>query len=128
MNSQAYYTLFTIVVLTLLGCTTQNVTLDKAIIHNATPGVITDVNVLHEPTGKTGGVNIILPGRSLNIGFSGQPMLAKQAIITWRDSSGKKRRSEVSLPYDQKASWEQRPISLVYVIQPSGNVTTRFER
>ena len=85
--------------------------------------MIIDVKVLHEPTGKTGSVNKILPNRALNLGFSKQPMLAKEAIVTWLDQNGQQRKVRVTLPYDREAAWEKKGMSLVYTIHPSGNVT-----
>ena len=108
------------------GCATRQVVLDRAVIRNDTARIITEVKVLHEPTGKTGSVNMILPQRSLELGFAGQPMRGKHAIITWRDHEGRQRRIELALPRG-RTTGEGRPMSLIYTIHPSGEVTVELE-
>ena len=125
LNRKIYGLVFA---LTLLGCSSPNVMLDHAIIQNATSSRITDVKVLHDPTRNIGQVSSILPQRSFVLGISGQPMLAKSATVTWKDQNGLRRKVEVSLPYDQTAAKEGRAMSLVYTIQPSGNVSVRLLR
>ena len=110
----------------LSACAGPRISVDRAVVHNATPGVIIDVKVLHQPTGKTGSVNKILPNRSLNLGFSKQPMLAKEAIVTWQDHNGQQRKIRVSLPYDREAAWGKQEMSLIYTIHPSGKVTVEL--
>ena len=114
--------------LALMGCSSPHVMLDQAIIRNETTSRITDVKVLHEPTRKLGQISSILPQRSFVLGISGQPMLAKSATVTWKDQNGLRRKVEVTLPYDQTAAKEGRAMSLVYTIQPSGNVSVRLLR
>jgi hypothetical protein len=110
-----------------IGCAAKNVLLDRAVVRNDTVGIITDVKVVHEPTGKTGGVNMILPQMSFELGFAGQAMHAKRAVITWKDHKGIRRRSEVSLPDSPDASKQGHPNSLVYTIQPAGVVLVHLE-
>jgi hypothetical protein len=101
--------------------------LDRAVVLNDTAGIISEVTVLHEPTGKIGVANMILPQRSLDLGFSRQPMLAKEAIVTWRDHDGRQRQVLVTLPGDRDALGEGKTNSLVYTIHPSGDVTVELE-
>ncbi|MHC4225666.1 MAG: hypothetical protein ACYSUN_16870 [Planctomycetota bacterium] len=114
--------------LVLAGCSSPHVMLDRAVVQNATTSRITDVKVQHEPTRNIGQVSMILPQKSLVLGFSRQPMLATSAIVTWKDRDGLARRAEVNLPRDQAAAKERQTMSLVYTIQPSGNVSVRLMR
>ena len=114
-------------ILILTGCAAKYVMLDRAVVRNDTGGIITDVKVVHEPTGKTGGVNMILPQMSFELGFAGQPMLAKRAIITWKDHKDIRRRSEVVLPDRPDASKQGQSHSLVYTIKPTGGVVVHLE-
>ena len=111
----------------LSGCATKHIVLDRAVVRNDTAWIITEVKVLHEPTGKTGFVNMILPQRSLELGFAGQPMLAKEAIITWKDHEGWRRKAKVDLPDNRDASGEEQTNSLVYTIKPAGDVRVHLE-
>lgn len=106
-------------ILFFAGCAAKHVMLDRAVVRNDTGGIITDVKVVHEPTGKTGGVNMILPHMSFELGFAEQPMDAKRAIITWTDRENILRRSEVALPGRRDTKQGQSHI-LVYTIQPAG--------
>lgn len=115
-------------ILMVLGCAKPHVMLDRAIVLNATATKITDVQVVHEPTKKTGTVNAILPQMTLDIGFSGKPMLAQQATVSWRDGAGVKRAVTLELPYDFAAAKEGRLMNLVYVIHSSGTVTTHLNK
>lgn len=108
------------------GCAVKNVVLDHAVIRNETPAIISDVQVVHEPTGKTGAVNMILPQRSFELGFAGQPLRAKRAIITWNDHEGHGRRSEVDLPSPPAISPNGQYYSLIYSIHPAGVVRVQL--
>ena len=108
------------------GCAVHDIMLDHAVIRNETPGVISDVQVVHEPTGKTGAVNMILPQRSFELGFAGQPLRAKRAIITWNDHEGQGRRSEADLPAPPAISPNGQYYSLIYSIHPAGVVRVQL--
>ncbi len=127
MKHLTYNTVVLALSLALTGCATPHLMLDRAVVRNATAGTITDVRVLHEPTGKLGKVNFILPRKSFNIGFSGQPLLGKHAIVTWKDQEGMKRKAEITLPYHKTAANKGRAMTLVYVIHPAGNVLVQLE-
>jgi len=101
--------------------------LDRAVVRNDTVGIISEVKVVHEPTRKTGAINMILPQRSFELGFAGQPIRGKRAIITWKDHEGHWRRSEVALPDNRNAAKEGRSYGLVYTIQPAGVVHVQLE-
>ena len=115
-------------VLALTGCATPHQMLNRAVVHNATSGIITDVRVVHEPTGKSGKVSTILPRRSLEIGFSEHPMLGRHAIVTWKDQDGMRRKAGVALPSPKTAAKEGRAMTLVYIIEPAGNVSVQLEQ
>ena len=104
------------VFLMVLGCAKQYIMIDRAVILNATANKITDVKVFHEPTKKSGEVNMILPQMTLDIGFAGKPLLAHQATVSWRDGAGVKGEVALTLPYDLIAAKEGRIMNLVYVI------------
>ncbi len=114
-------------ILVFVGCAKPYVMVDRVLVQNATTSKITDVKVLHEPTKKMGKVNAILPQSSLGIGLPRQPMLARQAVVSWRDGMGRERRVTLDLPYDRVLAKEKRAISLIYVIHPSGSVTADLQ-
>jgi hypothetical protein len=103
------------------------VLLDRVLVQNATDSNITDVKVRHEPTNRFGAVNTILPQEALNIVFPEQPMLASRAVVSWRDGDGLKWTVAVALPQDQSAANAGQPMSLVYIIYPSGQITVDLQ-
>ena len=113
--------------LAISGCTSRHLIIDRAIVRNETPGIIRDVKVIHEPTGKSGAVNMILPNKTFELGFAGQPMLGKHAIITWLDYEGYLRKFEAPLPNNPDAKGKGKNYILVYRIQTKGNVSIRLE-
>lgn len=113
--------------LTFLACAKPHVILDRVVVMNATTGSITEVKVRHEPTQKFGAVNSILPQKAFDIGLPGQPMLATQAVVSWRDDEGRDWSVAVPLPYDQSAAEAGQPMSLVYVIYPAGRITAQLQ-
>lgn len=114
-------------VFSLLACAKSPVMIDRVLVENATGSKITDVKVLHEPTKKFGAVNVILPERSLDIGFPRQPMLAQKALVHWKDYNGMEWSVDVNLPYDRTATEEMRTMNLVYIIYPSGRVAIHLK-
>lgn len=110
-----------------MGCLAPHVILDRGVIRNETQTTISDVMVRHEPTGKTAQINLILPSRSFDLGFSGQPMLGRYAIITWRDVDGRERREELDLPYNRVLKTEAKNMTLVYTIHSSGRVSVNLQ-
>lgn len=125
LNRKIFGLVFT---LALMGCSSPHVMLDRAVIRNATTSKITEVRVLHEPTRNLAQVNAILPQNSFILGVSVQPLLAKSAIVTWKDQDGQRRMAKVALPYDPTVAKEGRAMSLVYTIQPSGGVSVQLMR
>jgi hypothetical protein len=109
-----------IVFLLHVGCARPKIQLDRVLVYNATNETITDVQIRHEPTNRVGGVSLILPGKSLDIGFPRQPMLARKGTLGWRDGAGKTWQVELALPYDYYVAEEGRAMALVYMISPSG--------
>ena len=63
---------------------------------------------------------MILPQRSLDIAFSGAPMLADSAIVSWKDGQGVSREVALELPYNRTAADDGRLMNLVYVIYSGG--------
>ena len=115
-------------VISLMACAKPPVILDRVLVKNATTSKITDVKIRHEPTKKFGSVNAILPGEALEIGLSslGNPMLAEQALVYWRDGDGVGWTVTLDLPYDQSVAEKKRPVKLVYIIYPSGQATVHL--
>ena len=116
-------------VTSLMACAKPPVMVDRVLVKNATANMITDVKVQHEPTKKLGAVNAILPGKALEIGLSsmGNPMLAEQALVRWRDGEGSGWTVTLDLPYDQSVAEDKRPVKLVYIIYPAGRATVHLE-
>jgi hypothetical protein len=115
-------------VISFMACAKPPVILDRVLVKNATTGKITDVKIRHEPAKKFGSVNAILPGEALEIGLSsmGNPMLAEQALVYWRDGDGVGWTTTLDLPYDQSVAEKKHPVKLVYVIYPSGRATVHL--
>ena len=105
------------------GCTSRHLIIDRAIVRNETPGIITDVKVIHEPKGKSGAVNMILPNKTFELGFAEQPMFGKHAIITWRDYEGHLRKFEAPLPNNRDAKGKLTETADLYI---SGGVTVNM--
>ena len=114
-------------ILVTTGCLAPHVILDRGVIRNETHSSITDVRVRHEPTEKTAATNMILPLMSFDLGFSGQPMLGKRAIISWREANGRERREELDLPDNRVFAPERENMILVYTIHSSGRVTVHLQ-
>ena len=113
---------FALVILLIVfpGCAKPNIQLGKVLVYNATAEKITDVTVHHEPTNRTASVSLILPGKSLDIGFPEQPMLGRKGVVRWRDAAGRGWQVELPLPYDSSAAREGRVMTLVYTISAPG--------
>jgi hypothetical protein len=115
--------------LSLLACANPPVMIERVIVKNATNSKITDVKVRHEPTKKFGAVNAILPDEALEIGLSskGKPILADQALISWRDGGGLEWNVTLNIPYDLSVAKAKRPVRLVYIIYSSGRATVHLQ-
>lgn len=111
----------------LSGCSKPPIMVDRVLVKNASDHKVTEVKVRHEPTSKIGGVNAILPHKSLDIGFPKQPLLARQAFVRWVDGQGQKRSGELEVPYDPAAAKAETPMSLIYILHPSGSVSAHLQ-
>ena len=116
-------------ILSLLACAKPPIKVERVIVKNATNSKVTDVQVRHEPTKKFGAVNAILPDETLEIGLTstGNPLLAKQALIRWRDGGGLEWSVLLDIPYDLSVAKAKRPVRLVYTIYPSGRATVHLQ-
>jgi hypothetical protein len=111
----------------LAACARPPVVLDRVLVRNLTPGFITEVDVRHEPTLRFGSVNVILPGKSLEIAFAKGRMLATRAVVNWRDEAGKPWSVALALPDGSGVADTGRALTLVYSIHPAGEVTVQLE-
>lgn len=104
------------------ACTKTPVLINRVLVQNATAQDITEVIVRHEPTKKFGSVNHILAGKTLDVGLTaqGEPLLATQANLQWRDANGMHHQKTLVLPYDQSLADSNQTVTLVYIIHPSG--------
>jgi hypothetical protein len=127
MKNFILFLVCTSLALVLLACARPNITLDRVIVQNDTAGKITEVKVRHEPTRRFGKVSAILPQRSLEIGLGRVQMLAQQAVVSWRDSEGRKWSVELEIPYDRSVAQAGRHMSLIYTIITSGRVTAHLQ-
>lgn len=127
MIQRLFILFLAVLVFSLQGCARAPVLLDRTVVLNATDSQITAVKVLHEPTRKSGSVSAILPQKTLDIGFPGQPMLAERAVVSWQNKMGQRTTVELELPYDQGAAKEGRHMQLIYVVHPAGTVTAHLE-
>ncbi len=111
----------------IMGCVAPHVLVERAVIRNDTPNSITDVVVRHEPTGKSAKINMILPLRSFELGFSSKPMRGRRGIITWREADGRLRREELDLPYNRVFKLGRKNMVLIYIIHSSGRVSVHLQ-
>lgn len=111
----------------LAGCLAPHVVLDKGVIRNETRHSISDVVVRHEPSGAMAQTNMILPFKSFDLGFSGEPMLGRQAVISWKEVDGQERRHELDLPYNRVLDPNANNMTLVYIIHSSGRVSVHLQ-
>ncbi len=119
----------------IMGCVAPHVLVERAVIRNDTPNSITndtpnsitDVVVRHEPTGKIARINLILPLRSFELGFSSKPMRGQRGIITWKEADGRLRKEELDLPYNRVFKPRSKNMILVYIIHPSGKVSVHLQ-
>lgn len=116
--------LFSLIVFALTtGCARPKIQIDRVLVYNATTETITDVQIRHEPTSRVGSVSLILPGKSLDIGFPRQPMLARTGVLGWRDGEGSTWEVVLPLPYDYSVAEDGRAMALVYMISESGKAS-----
>ncbi len=107
------------------GCASSRpVMLHRAVVCNATPVELREVSVRHDPSGKGGSVSAILPGRTLDVGFSQQPLLSDRAVLSWRIGHGPVQTRSLSLRFDPPQ--DQSPQILVYTIHADGDATARL--
>lgn len=119
-----------ILLLPLLGaCAKSPVLVNRVLVQNATAQDITEVTVRHEPTKKFGSVNHILAGKTLDVGLGarGEPLLATQANLQWRDANGIHHQKTLALPYDKSLANSNQAATLIYIIYPSGQVSVYLQ-
>ena len=76
----------------------QRFVINQATIQNDTDGTLHNVRVEHEPIGKVGATNAILPHKSLNVGFDGRTMMADSCTLSWTDDHNQFYQREIILP------------------------------
>ena len=127
MNDLLKYIFVFVSMAVLPGCLARQVMLDRAVVINVTDGIISEVVVRHEPTGKVGAASMIIPRNSFDLGFSKQSLLAEEAIVSWRDQNGRVKKTVVTLPGSDEVTGRGQPVSLIYRIYPDGSVTVDLE-
>ena len=115
------------IIFLVLGCAARQIYLDRAVVRNETAGIIHQVRVRQEPTGKIGEVLSILPQSSLELGFARSPLLAKNSIVTWTGRDGRAHTAELELPQAGPQRSAGEGLVLVYTIHPGGDVTAALE-
>jgi hypothetical protein len=113
----------------LSACAKPPVIIEHVLILNNTAAKITEVSVRHEPTNRYGTVNAILPGQSLELGLGGggQPLLARQALVQWRDGNHQKWSVPVILPKHLNPSEKPGSRDLIYLISPYGQASVQLQ-
>jgi hypothetical protein len=107
----------------LNGCQSPRPILTRGVVLNNTSEEIENVTVLHLPTNKRVSVTKILPGRTLDIGISPQPLMGDSAVVSWQESDGE-REVKLDLPIFPKP--DAVHVVLVYEIEPQGKVRAYF--
>lgn len=127
MKIKLYIVALLILLVGLSGCSKKPVMADRVLVKNASAFKVTDVKLRHIPTNRIGSVSAILPNESLDIGFPKQPLLADRAIIRWVDGQSHGRSDELDIPYDAAVAESGKPMSLIYILHPSGSVTAHLQ-
>lgn len=105
------------------NCTTTNkqrYKVSHGSIYNSSTQEIHNVRVVHEPTKTVVATNSILPGRSFELGFKGQMLMANHAVFTWTDDTGNRHEQIVHLPRPLKKNEEMHEV--IYTIDQRGKV------
>jgi len=100
-----------------------NITLGA--IENATRTKLTDVQVIHRPTGALVGFSPILPGKRAELGIPSSKLRADIAIISWTQLGEK---HTITLDMPKKPIGESSSeMMLLYTVHPSGHVTAELK-
>ena len=124
-GSALFLNLLTSIILVVIcvGCTTVNkprYKVSHGLIYNSSTQEIHDVRVVHEPTKKVVATNSILPNRSFDIAFEGRMLMAKYAVFTWTDDSGKRHKHVIDLPRPLHKNGAMHEV--IYTIDQKDNV------
>ena len=113
--------------LSSLGCNTlenQRFVINQATIQNDTDGTLHNVRVVHEPIGKVGATNAILPHKSLKVGFDGRTMMADSCTISWTDDRNQFYQKKIILP--KNVNNDPSIMHLHYRVGIDGNVVVEM--
>ena len=111
----------------VVACSSKAIFIDRVLVYNGTNGPVADVKVTHMPSRKFGAVNGILPGESLDFGLAkeGVQLLAREAVVQWREENGDVRSVTLDIPKDSNAP-PGRLHQLVYILSPGGQATVKI--
>ena len=86
---------------------------------NVSGAPLSDVRIVHEPTGRFFAVGTLLPGRSFFLDFRERELVAQSAVVSWTDASGRPHEDRLDMRgVGQPGSG--RPLRITYVIGEDG--------
>ena len=103
-----------------MGCAERRVVMICAAdAVNVSGAPLSDVRIVHEPTGRFFAVGTLLPGRSFFLDFRERELLAQSAVVSWTDAAGRPHEERLDIDGFGLAS-SGRPLRIVYVIRDDG--------
>lgn len=94
------------------------------VIENATKTELTNVQVIHRPTGAIVGFSPVLPGKRAELGLPPRKLMADIAVISWVQL-GEKHLVTLDIP-KQSTDGSNGEMMLLYTVLPSGKVTAEL--
>ena len=91
-------------------------------VENGSGGVIRDMRIVHEPTGRFFAVGALQPGKSFFLDFGPRELEATAADVTWTDVSGSRHRARLGLTALRERN-PGGPFRLVYSIGAAGQAS-----
>ena len=86
---------------------------------NVSGAPLSDVRIVHEPTGRFFAVGTLLPGRSFFLDFRERELAAQSAVVSWTDAAGRQHEERLDIDGFGLAA-SGRPLRIVYVIRNGG--------
>lgn len=107
----------------LAGCNSQRVLICGGRIHNAAGRELSDITIVHQPTGQMLRNNLLPAESDVDLAFADRELRATSATIEWNDTVGGPQQVTLALPSNGGTAGPQR---LIYEIHGAGQVQARL--